>query len=76
MLARASQNNPISVNWDGDNLVVTNDLGGKIAVSGYSASGANQVIFNIVDDAQIDSMNVNEPVLLASAAATAARTIP
>ncbi len=71
LLARASQNNPISVNWDGDNLVVTNDLGGKIAVSGYSASGANQVIFNIVDDAQIDSMNVNEPVLLASAAATA-----
>jgi flagellin len=71
LLARESQNNPISVNWDGDNLVVTNDLGGKIAVSGYSASGANQVIFNIVDDAQIDSMNVNEPVLLATAAATA-----
>ena len=72
LLARASQNNPISVNWDGDNLVVTNDLGGKIAVSGYSASGANQVIFNIVDDAQIDSMNVNEPVLLAAGGATVA----
>lgn len=69
LLARASQDNPLSVNWDGDNLVVTNDLGGKIALSAYSASGANQVVFNIVDDAQIDSLNVNEPVLLGSAAA-------
>ena len=69
LLARASQDNPLSVKWDGDNLVVTNDLGGKIALAAYSASGANQVVFNIVDDAQIDSLNVNEPVLLGSALA-------
>ena len=72
LLARASQDNPLSVNWDGDNLVVTNDLGGKVALSGYSASSGNQVIFNIVDDAQIDSLNVNEPVLLGTAGATVA----
>jgi len=69
LLARASQDNPLSVNWDGDNLVVTNDLGGKISLTGYSSSLANQVIFNIVDDAQIDSLNVNEPVLLGSSLA-------
>jgi flagellin len=67
LLARASQDNPLSVNWDGDNLVVTNDLGGKIALSGYVTTSSNQVVFNIVDDAQIDSPNVNEPVLLGSA---------
>jgi len=71
LLARASQNNPLSVNWDGDNLVVTNDLGGKIALSDFSASGTNQVLFNIVDDAQIDSLNVNEPIVLANSSATA-----
>ena len=69
LLARASQNNPLSVNWDGDNLVVTNDLGGKIALYEFSASGTNQVIFNIVDDAQIDSLNVNEPLVLANSSA-------
>lgn len=72
LLARASQNNPISVAWDADNLVVTNDLGGKVALSGFSSSGNSQVIFNIVDDAQIDALNVNEPILLGSAGATAA----
>ena len=66
LLARASQDNPLSVNWDGDNLVVTNDLGGKIALSGYVTTSGNQVVFNIVDDAQIDSLNVNEPILLGS----------
>jgi len=71
LLARASQNNPLSVNWDGDNLVVVNDLGGKIILSDFSASGTNQVIFNIVDDAQIDSLNVNEPLVLANSSAVA-----
>jgi len=72
LLARATNDNPISVKWDGDNLVVTNELGGKISLSSYSASNANQVIFNIVDDAQIDSLNFNEPVLLAANGATVA----
>ncbi|MFY8054202.1 MAG: flagellin [Limnohabitans sp.] len=74
LLARASQSNPISVNWDGDNLVVTNDLGGKIAVSNFSASSSNQVIFNIVDDAQIDSMNIADPVVLGTGSAAAMPT--
>ena len=70
LLARASQDNPLSVKWDGDNLVVTNDLGGKISLSGYSEAGLNQVVFNIVDDAQIDSLNVNEPVVLTANGST------
>jgi len=72
LLARASQDNPLSVKWDGDNLVVTNDLGGKIALSLFNTTVGNQVIFNIADDAQIDSLNVNEPVLLGSAGETGA----
>jgi flagellin len=72
LVARESQRNALSVAWDGDNLVVTNERGGKIALSGYSAASNSQVVFNIVDDAQVEGTNVNEPVLLGSSTVVAA----
>ena len=70
LLARESARNPINAAWDGDNLIITNELGGKIALSAYSATANSQVVFNIVDDGQIDSLNVNEPILLATSTVT------
>jgi flagellin len=69
LMARETARNPISVEWEGDNLLVTNQAGGKIALSGYAASANSAVIFNTVDDAQVDG--VNEPILLATAGTTA-----
>jgi len=69
LLARASQDNPLSAAWDGNNLVVTNNLGGKIALSAFSASASAQVVFNAVDDSQIDTGNVHEPIVLGAASA-------
>jgi len=71
LLARETKANPISVTWSGNNLVVTNQAGGKIALGSYSATASSQVVFNIVDDKQMDSLNVNEPILLAAAGVSA-----
>ena len=72
LVARETARNPISVAWEGDNLLVTNEAGGKIALSGYAASAGSSVIFNTLDDSQVDG--VNEPILLA--AAGSAPTMP
>jgi flagellin len=68
LVTRETARNPISVAWEGDNLLVTNEAGGKIALSGYAASASSSLIFNTLDDSQVDG--VNEPILL-SAAGTA-----
>ncbi|OUV02954.1 MAG: hypothetical protein CBC42_05465 [Betaproteobacteria bacterium TMED82] len=65
LLAIQTVRNNISAEWSGDNLVLTNNAGGKIALSGYSASSDSQVRYNTVTDSQ--SEGVNEPILLASA---------
>ena len=69
LVARETARNPISVAWEGNNLLVTNEAGGKISLSGYAASANSAVIFNTLDDAQVDG--VNEPILLATAGTTA-----
>ena len=65
LLARETMRNNISAEWNGDNLVITNSGGGKIALSGFSAVSNSQVLFDVVDDAQTDGLN--EPILLATA---------
>ena len=65
LLARETMRNNISAEWNGDNLVITNSGGGKIALSGFSAASNSQVLFDVVDDAQTDGLN--EPILLATA---------
>ncbi len=69
LVARETARNPMAVEWEGNNLVVTNQSGGKISVSGYAASANSAVVFNTVDDAQVDGLN--EPILLATATVTA-----
>ena len=64
LLARETMRNNLSAEWN-DNLVVTNTGGGKVSLSGYSASNNSQVLFDVVDDAQTDGLN--EPILLATA---------
>ena len=63
LLARETMRNNISAEWKGDNLVLTNDAGGKVSLSSFSAQSDSQVLFNVVDDAQTDGLN--EPILLA-----------
>ena len=65
LLAIETTRNNISAAWSGDNLVVTNTAGGKVALSGYTAQSSSQVVYNTVNDAQ--SEGVNEPILLAQA---------
>ncbi len=69
LVARETARNPMAVEWEGNNLVVTNQSGGKISLSGYAASANSAVVFNTVDDAQVDGLN--EPILLATATVTA-----
>ena len=64
LLARETMRNNLSAEWSGDNLVLTNEAGGKVSLSGFSAASNSQVLFNVVDDAQTDG--VNEPILLAT----------
>ena len=73
LVSRETLRNPMSVAWEGNNLMVTNASGGKIALSGYAATGGSAVVFNTVDDAQVDG--INEPILLA-ADGTEAPTMP
>ncbi len=73
LVSRETLRNPMSVGWEGNNLTVTNTSGGKIALSGYAASAGSAVIFNTLDDAQVDGLN--EPILLA-ASGTEAPTMP
>jgi flagellin len=65
LLAIETTRNNITAAFNGDNLVVTNTAGGKVALSGFSAQASSQVVFNTVNDAQ--SEGVNEPILLAQA---------
>ena len=65
LLARETMRNNLTAEWNGDNLVVTNTGGGKIALHGFSAASNSQVLFDVVDDAQTDGLN--EPILLATA---------
>jgi flagellin len=69
LLARETTRNPMSVAWSGNNLMVTNSSGGKISLDTFVASVGNKVVFNVVDDAQVDGLN--EPVLLGSSTVTA-----
>jgi flagellin len=69
LLARESARNPMTVAWSGNNLMVTNEAGGKVSLSGYAASAGSAVIFNVVDDAQVDGLN--EPIRLAAAGSAA-----
>jgi len=69
LLARETTRNPMSVAWSGNNLMVTNSSGGKISLDTFVASVGNKVVFNVVDDAQVDGLN--EPVLLGSSGVTA-----
>ena len=62
LLARETMRNNISAEWNGDNLVITNTGGGKVALSGFSAASNSQVLFDVVDDAQTDGLN--EPILV------------
>ena len=70
LLATETVRNNISAAWSGDNLVITNTAGGKVALSGYTAQSDSQVLFDVVTDSQ--SEGVNEPILLAQAANNAA----
>jgi len=63
LVKRETARNPISAAWDGDNLVLTNEAGGKISVSGWSGAAT---VFNVLDDSQVDG--VNEPILLSTVA--------
>ena len=62
--------NNLTFAFNGDNLVVTNTAGGKVALSGYSASSNSQVLYNTVTDSQAEG--VNEPILLSTADAAPA----
>jgi len=57
LLSRETARNPLSVAWDGDsnNLLVTNSMGGKISLSGFS-SNTSGVLFNVVNDSQVDGL--------------------
>jgi flagellin len=63
LVKRETARNPISAAWDGDNLVLTNEAGGKISVSSFSGAAT---VFNVLDDSQVDG--VNEPILLSTVA--------
>ncbi|MFL2656730.1 MAG: flagellin [Burkholderiaceae bacterium] len=65
ILARETTRNNLTAEWEGNTLKVTNEAGGKVALSGFSAGASSAVVFNVVDDNQTDG--VNEPVLLATA---------
>ena len=65
LLANETIRNNLTFKFDGDNLVVTNTAGGKVALSGFSAESDSQVLYNTVTDSQ--SEGVNEPILLATA---------
>ncbi len=65
ILARETTRNNITAKWEGNNLRVTNEAGGKVALSGFSAGASSAVVFNVIDDSQTDG--VNEPILLATA---------
>ena len=65
LLANETIRNNLTFAFNGDNLVVTNTAGGKVALSGYSAASDSQVLFNTVTDSQ--SEGVNEPILLTTA---------
>ena len=67
LLATETVRNNLNFAFNGDNLVVTNTAGGKVALSGYTAQSDSQVLFDVVTDSQ--SEGVNEPILLAQAAA-------
>lgn len=69
LLARESARNPMTVAWSGNNLMVTNEAGGKVSLSSYAASALSAVIFNVVDDAQVDGLN--EPIRLAASGSAA-----
>lgn len=64
LLAIETTRNNLTAAWSGDNLVVTNTAGGKVALSGYDAIASSQVVYNTVNDAH--SEGVNEPILLAT----------
>ena len=70
LLANETVRNNLNFAWDGDNLVVSNTAGGKVALDGFSAESNSQVLFNTVTDSQAEG--VNEPILLASAHTNAA----
>ena len=65
LLAIETTRNNLTAAFSGDNLVITNTAGGKVALSGYSAQSSSQVVFNVLNDAQAEG--VNEPILLAQA---------
>ena len=65
LLATETVRNNLSAAWSGDNLVITNTAGGKVALSGYTAQSDSQVLFDVVTDSQ--SEGVNEPILLSIA---------
>ncbi len=65
LLANETIRNNLTFAFNGDNLVVTNTAGGKVALSGYSAASDSQVLYNTVTDSQ--SEGVNEPILLSTA---------
>ena len=71
LLATETVRNNLSAAWSGDNLVITNTAGGKVALSGSTAINS-QVLFDVVTDSQ--SEGVNEPILLAQATNNAATT--
>lgn len=57
LLARETARNPISVSWDGDgnDLVVSNSMGGKISLSSFS-SDTSGVLFEVSNDSQVDGL--------------------
>ena len=73
LLAAETIRNNLTFAFNGDNLVVTNTAGGKVALSGYSAASNSQVLYNTVTDSQ--SEGVNEPILLSTADAAPATMV-
>ena len=73
LLANETIRNNLTFAFNGDNLVVTNTAGGKVALSGYSAASNSQVLYNTVTDSQ--SEGVNEPILLSTADAAPATMV-
>ncbi len=71
LLARETARNPITVAWDGDSndLIVSNSMGGKISLSSFS-SNTSGVLFNVVNDSQVDGLF--EPQWLSQSAAAVA----
>ena len=67
LLSRETVRNSITAEWQGDSIVLTNTLGGKVSLSGFTSQNSSTVLFDTVKDSQADG--INEPIVLGTATA-------